>query len=100
MLQGKTALVTGSTSGIGLGIALSLAKQGARIVLNGFGDSAGRPPAMASPAMRVHHSQNVPGHPLHSSFAAEGGCAPSTESRDADTIARGDRGEPHRGGRK
>jgi len=37
MLKGKTALVTGSTSGIGLGIALSLAKQGANVVLNGFG---------------------------------------------------------------
>ena len=38
MLKGKTALVTGSTSGIGLGIALALAKQGARLMLNGFGD--------------------------------------------------------------
>ena len=37
-LSGKTALVTGSTSGIGLGIAKCLAKQGANIVLNGFGD--------------------------------------------------------------
>ena len=38
MLKGKTALVTGSTSGIGLGIALTLARQGANVVLNGFGD--------------------------------------------------------------
>ncbi|MBA2675306.1 3-hydroxybutyrate dehydrogenase [Ramlibacter sp.] len=41
MLKGKTALVTGSTSGIGLGIALALARQGASIVLNGFGDTEG-----------------------------------------------------------
>ena len=39
MLQGKTALVTGSTSGIGLGVALSLARQGAHVVLNGFGEA-------------------------------------------------------------
>ena len=38
MLKGKTALVTGSTSGIGLGIALCLARQGANVVLNGFGE--------------------------------------------------------------
>jgi 3-hydroxybutyrate dehydrogenase len=41
MLQGKTALVTGSTSGIGLGIAKCLAQQGANIVMNGFGDVDG-----------------------------------------------------------
>lgn len=38
MLKGKTALVTGSTSGIGLGIAEKLAAQGANIILNGFGE--------------------------------------------------------------
>lgn len=39
MLRGKTALITGSTSGIGEGIAKGLADQGANIVLNGFGDA-------------------------------------------------------------
>ncbi len=38
MLSGKTALVTGSTSGIGLGIATTLAARGASVMLNGFGD--------------------------------------------------------------
>ena len=40
MLKGKTAMVTGSTSGIGLGVAQTLAAQGANILLNGFGDVA------------------------------------------------------------
>jgi 3-hydroxybutyrate dehydrogenase len=39
MLSGKTALITGSTSGIGLGIARALAAKGANIILNGFGDA-------------------------------------------------------------
>jgi len=39
-LQNKTALITGSTSGIGLGIARILHQNGARIILNGFGDAA------------------------------------------------------------
>ena len=41
MLQGKTAVVTGSTSGIGLAIARAYASEGANIVINGFGKSAG-----------------------------------------------------------
>ncbi len=40
MLKDKVAIVTGSTSGIGLGIATELARLGASVVLNGFGDSA------------------------------------------------------------
>ena len=40
MLKGKTALITGATSGIGLGIAHALARQGANLVFNGIADAA------------------------------------------------------------
>src|SRR6202047_1923517 len=40
MLKGKSAVVTGSTSGIGLATARALAKEGAQVMLNGFGDKA------------------------------------------------------------
>jgi 3-hydroxybutyrate dehydrogenase len=53
MLKGKTALVTGSTSGIGLGIAKSLARQGANIVLNGFGDVEGPKAEVAALGVKV-----------------------------------------------
>jgi 3-hydroxybutyrate dehydrogenase len=53
MLAGKTALVTGSTSGIGLGIAKALARQGAHIVLNGFGDAEGPKAEVAALGVKV-----------------------------------------------
>jgi len=53
MLKGKTALVTGSTSGIGLGIAKCLARQGANIVLNGFGEVEAPRAEVAALGVRV-----------------------------------------------
>ena len=64
-LQGKTALVTGSTSGIGLGIALKLAEAGANLVLNGFGEVEA-----AVAAVSVHGGQ-VRHHPADMSKPAE-----------------------------
>jgi len=47
-LQGKTAVVTGSTSGIGLGIAQALARDGANIVMNGLGTETDNAEAIAA----------------------------------------------------
>jgi 3-hydroxybutyrate dehydrogenase len=53
MLKNKTALVTGSTSGIGLGIAKALASQGANVMLNGFGDVEGAKAEVAALGAQV-----------------------------------------------
>jgi 3-hydroxybutyrate dehydrogenase len=55
MLKNKTALVTGSTSGIGLGIAKALARQGANIMLNGFGDIEGAKAEVAALGVKVSY---------------------------------------------
>lgn len=53
--NGKTALVTGSTSGIGLGIAQVLAQAGANLILNGFGDASAAIAEVARHGTRVGH---------------------------------------------
>jgi 3-hydroxybutyrate dehydrogenase len=60
-LTGRTAVITGSTSGIGLGIAAALAAAGAKVMLNGFGkpediEAAKRAVAQAGDGIEPHHS--------------------------------------------
>ncbi len=69
MLKGKTALVTGSTSGIGLGVAQALAAQGAHIVMNGFGDVDA--PRAAIEAAGQAHGVRVGYHGADMSRASE-----------------------------
>jgi 3-hydroxybutyrate dehydrogenase len=61
MLSGKTAIVTGSTSGIGLGIAQELARAGANVMLNGFGDAAAIEETRSS--LGRQHNVGVAYHP-------------------------------------
>lgn len=54
-LSGKTAIVTGSTSGIGLGIAEAFAEAGMNVLLNGFGD----PDDIATTRQRIEQTHGV-----------------------------------------
>ncbi len=65
MLKGKTALVTGSTSGIGLGIATALARNGADVMLNGFGDAEGARKTVAAFGGRVAYHGADMSKPAH-----------------------------------
>ena len=68
-LKGKTALVTGSTSGIGLGIAKAMAAEGASVMLNGFGDAAEIEKLRA--AMAADHNVKVAYNPADLSKSNE-----------------------------
>jgi 3-hydroxybutyrate dehydrogenase len=78
-LEGKVSLITGSTSGIGLGIARALAAQGSAIVLNGFG----KPEEIASATQSIIADYNV--NVFHS--AADMSNADSIEGMIATTLS-------------
>ncbi len=60
MLTGKTALITGSTSGIGLGMAKTLAQRGVNVMLNGFGDvDAALAELRGAPGRAVYHGADM-----------------------------------------
>ena len=71
MFKGMTALVTGSTSGIGLGIATAFAARGANVVLNGFGDAAAIETIRAGLEAEHHTRVHYDGADLSSADAIE-----------------------------
>ncbi len=70
MLQGKKAIVTGSTSGIGLGILHVLAEHGCDVVMNGFGDAAEIEAARA----QTENKFNVKCHFIGADLSTAEGC--------------------------
>lgn len=58
-LSGKSAVVTGSTSGIGLAIAKALAEAGVRVMINGFGDAAQIAAAQAEAGGALYHGADM-----------------------------------------
>lgn len=68
MLDGKRAVVTGSTSGIGLGIARELASNGADVVLNGFGD----PQAIEKERVNIELEFAVKAHHINADLSQAG----------------------------
>lgn len=68
-LSGRVAIVTGSTSGIGLAILEELAKAGAHVVMNGFGDATEL--AVAARRVAATHDVDIPFHGADMSHPAE-----------------------------
>ncbi|MBL8711039.1 MAG: 3-hydroxybutyrate dehydrogenase [Rhodospirillaceae bacterium] len=68
-LSGRIAIVTGSTSGIGLAVLEELAKAGAHVVMNGFGDAAEQ--AAAARRIAAMHDVDIPYHGADMSRPAE-----------------------------
>ncbi len=94
-LSGRTAIVTGSTSGIGLGIARALAAAGADIVLNGLGSDAAMAPACSAMAAEFGVAVDFDGADLVRGDAVRGLVARAVQRRGAVDILVNNAGIQH-----